>query len=208
MTSQDDAIDVVFELQKAWLNEKFAPELLQHKEELVESALGAVQEQAAIIAELEGEKASLKRALYEMELERIQFVIREYLRIRLFKIQKYALHISKDEDLQSRLTEPERNLHSGYVELYKSHVERSVWAILEGSAELPKQIKEVDMTNNNPLMTAPKLESHVFCKALVDCQPFTLGDTAEVVQILKDDIHLLPYAPVRQLVDEGSIQLI
>lgn len=49
----------------------------------------------------------LKLLIVESELERVKFLIRGYLRMRLAKIDKYTLYIQQDEGLLKRLSTEE-----------------------------------------------------------------------------------------------------
>lgn len=57
---------------------------------------------------------SLYLLLHVMELERIKFLMKEYLRIRLRKIDQYAFHII-NEGLDARLSHPERSYLKKYA---------------------------------------------------------------------------------------------
>uniref|UniRef100_A0A8C8SQH2 GINS complex subunit 4 n=1 Tax=Pelusios castaneus TaxID=367368 RepID=A0A8C8SQH2_9SAUR len=70
-------------LEQAWLNEKFAPELLETKSEIVECVM---EQLAHMESNLKRAKpGDLKVSIHHMEIERIRYVLSSYLRCRLVK---------------------------------------------------------------------------------------------------------------------------
>lgn len=90
--------EVLQRLHDAWINEKFAPELLDPQIEVVDCLL----EQIAHIEDKiskerlrNGSDPKIKFAasVYKMEIGRIRFTISSYLRTRLEKIQSFIFHL-------------------------------------------------------------------------------------------------------------------
>lgn len=199
-------------LTTAYLNEKFAPELLPAHEALVERIKQLTEEQGDFVADLD-EQATLQRSLYEMELERLNFVLRQYLKARVEKIQRFALHLEAqlaaaaqdDDSMQGLLTEPEEKFLRGYLQLYQQHVD-AVWAMDGESQQLPERIRSIQTTQS--LVLKPDLNANVFCRAERDCAPFSLPLSDEGdVELKQGDVVLLPYGPIRGLVLDGSVCL-
>ncbi|KAG7537182.1 GINS helical bundle-like domain superfamily [Arabidopsis suecica] len=74
-------------LKRAWRNEKAAPEILQYEGALVDRA----KEQIELVEEtiedyVENGIDPLVVSLYQMDLDRTQFLLRSYLRVRLLKV--------------------------------------------------------------------------------------------------------------------------
>ena len=94
--------EVLQRLQDAWINEKFAPDLLEHQNEVVECLLNQIAE---IDQRIDSERLQRKKdqsknfgsALYKMEVARVRFVISSYLRIRLEKIQRFVFYLLEQE---------------------------------------------------------------------------------------------------------------
>ncbi|XP_013166634.1 PREDICTED: DNA replication complex GINS protein SLD5 isoform X2 [Papilio xuthus] len=82
-------------LQNAWQNERLAPEILPHQNEMVECMLGQIQHMERNINKLP--KTDLRASIHKMELNRIKFIICNYLKTRLDKIEKYCISILNDE---------------------------------------------------------------------------------------------------------------
>lgn len=79
-----------------------------------------------MIAELDGTGEStsmLQRSLYEMELERINYMLRSYLRMRLIKISRFSLYLDTSKETRAALSQNEvrvakrRAVHSKLMSL-------------------------------------------------------------------------------------------
>merc|ERR1712205_128562 len=106
-----------------------------------------------------GAEHAMEKALYTMELERINFMLRSYLRDRLRKVTKLSMHLvqEENEDERSRLSETESEFVSGYVNLYQQHIDRSVWDTVDTDC-IPEKLKDISKTPS--LAVTPKLDSH------------------------------------------------
>jgi GINS complex subunit 4 len=114
-------------LKRAWRNEKASPEILRFDSPLV----SRVREQIQLLEETlddfgESGVDDLVVSLYQMDLDRTLFLLRSYLRLRLQKIEKYMMHISKSEDLLSRLSQQEQRFAKSCTEMMEKHLEQSV----------------------------------------------------------------------------------
>ncbi|TUG04229.1 DNA replication complex GINS protein SLD5 [Bagarius yarrelli] len=85
--------ELISRLEEAWLNEKFSPELLENKSELVE----CVMEQLTHMNLQRVKKGDLKASIHRMEIDRIRFVLSSFLRSRLQKIEKFFPHVLEKE---------------------------------------------------------------------------------------------------------------
>lgn len=82
-------------LKRAWINETRCPELLPYETRVVESILKSLKSQWTLISARQAQwtgRDSYIRDLLIMEADRVGYVLKSYLRARLFKIQKYARH--------------------------------------------------------------------------------------------------------------------
>uniref|UniRef100_A0A7M4DWH8 GINS complex subunit 4 n=1 Tax=Crocodylus porosus TaxID=8502 RepID=A0A7M4DWH8_CROPO len=82
-------------LEQAWLNEKFAPELLESKAEVVECVMEQLEHMESNLKRVKG--VDLKVGIHRMEIERIRYVLSSYLRCRLGKIEKFFPHVLEKE---------------------------------------------------------------------------------------------------------------
>jgi hypothetical protein len=67
-------------------------------------------------------------------------------------------------------------------------------------------LRDINLTG--PLVVQPELDSHVYCKALVDCEPFRIEETDETIEMLQNEIRLLPFRLVERFVHEDKVMLV
>eukprot|EP00483_Globobulimina_turgida_P004993 UN05003 len=58
---------------------------------------------------------------FKKEIQRIKYILHSYLRIRLWKIQKYTLYLLTDIDSYNRLSLEEQNFVTKYSALNENH---------------------------------------------------------------------------------------
>ena len=67
--------------------------------------------------------------IYETEVERVLYLLRSYLRTRIQKIQKQALHLARDAEAQGRMSASENAFAGKYAALYQRQVDREAWSV-------------------------------------------------------------------------------
>lgn len=110
-------------MEATWLNEKFAPEILPHKAEVVDCLLGQISYMEKNLENLDG--GSTYKMLHQMELDRLRFVVTSYLRIRLEKIETYLYSVQNAEKQRAE-HDIDRYLTDNEVEFAKSYQEGTV----------------------------------------------------------------------------------
>eukprot|EP00752_Nemacystus_decipiens_P009708 g8669.t2 len=103
-----DLNEDVAKLRSAWRNEVSAPELLTLDEHLVSDLLQQVENQQEIVDDARGSpEAAFSASLYQMELDRLRYSLSKYLRTRLRKVERDALHVlaTADGEMQGRLSD-------------------------------------------------------------------------------------------------------
>lgn len=146
-------------LESAWLNEKFAPEILPHQNDMVECMLGQIQHMEKNIDKLP--KNDFRLFAHKMELCRIKFIISSYLRTRLEKIEKYSLEIlnverQRMESETNYLTPAEYQYAQSYVDNMKSYLTTAALS------QMPGNMQSFDV---NKMAIHPNMNAHVFLKA-------------------------------------------
>ncbi|KAK9288632.1 hypothetical protein L1049_017092 [Liquidambar formosana] len=194
-------------LKRAWRHEKAAPEILQYEGTLVQR----IREQIQLMVETVEEFAEsgidpLTVSLYEMDLDRTQFLLRSYLRIRLHKIEKYMIHILKT-DLWNRLSEQEQKFAKRCTDDLGKHLEQSVLSRLpDGYKSL---LKQSTASEEDDMVSEPQLDTFVICKSKRDLGTFQLDDSGGVpVELLAGNLNILRYKSIKPLVESGQIDLV
>ncbi|CAL9162334.1 DNA replication complex GINS protein SLD5-like [Musa acuminata AAA Group] len=194
-------------IKRAWRNEKAAPEILQFEGPLVLR----VREQIQLLEETVEESTEngsndLVVSLYQMDLDRTLFLLRSYLRIRLQKIEKYMIHISKT-NLWNRLSEQEKKFTKRCTEIMEKLLEQSVLSRLPYGYE--SFLKQSISSEEDDMVPEPQLDTFVFCKAKDAVGAFQLDDSGdEIVDLVADDLYVIRYKSIKGLVEAGQIDLV
>ncbi|KAH7678608.1 GINS complex subunit 4 protein [Dioscorea alata] len=194
-------------LKRAWRNEKAAPEILQFQAALVLRAREQIQLLEGTVEEfVENGVDDLVVSLYQMDLDRSQFLLRSYLRLRLQKIEKYMIHISKT-NLWNRLSEEEQRFAKRCTDIMEKHLEQSVLSRLPYGYQ--SILKQSISSEEDDMVPEPQLDTFVFCKTKNAVGAFQLDDTGdEMVDLVADDLYVLRYKSIKGLVENGQIDLV
>ncbi|XP_020596513.1 DNA replication complex GINS protein SLD5 isoform X1 [Phalaenopsis equestris] len=173
-------------LKRAWRNEKAAPEILQFEAGLVQRVREQIQLLEETVEEFtENRSDDLVVSLYQMDLDRALFLLRSYLRIRLQKIEKYMIHISKT-NLWNRLSEQEQRFAKRCIDIMENHLEQTVLSRLPYGYQ--SMLKQSISSEEDDMVPEPQLDTFVFCKAKNNVGAFQLDD----IIIDKNMIFLVP----------------
>jgi len=154
-------VDIV-QLHRIWRNEKFAPELLHFGERVVEN----ISELCEVVGEdLDQERAEEQQdpndpswVLRCVDLERTKYVLRDYLRIRLWKITQYPQHYL-DPDNIKLLSDAERIFLRDYWGAKKEFFHNRLLGALPPSKQgLDDKIDLMDMIRR------PVLDKYIYVR--------------------------------------------
>lgn len=191
-------------LEKAWLNEKFAPEILPHKSDYVDNMLEQIKVMERNISFLQN--TDLRAEIHKFELERIRYIVTSYLRCRLKKIEQYAFHIIEQENTREPeeryLTDTELKFAVEYVQNMDSHFDSVL-------SEMPLHLQTLEASSKR---IKPNMNSYVFLRANKTVSSVILRDVFEnrdeEVELDENSQHLLPYKSIEHYVKDESVQLI
>jgi len=176
---EEDFIDPdIDNLHRAWRNEKYAPELLpfnhtvvEHISELVEFVVEDLEEARAEDEEVDPDDVT--EMLRKADLERVRYVLKDYLRIRLWKLTMWPQHYMERENFK-RLSEAERNFLREYWDIKKTFLHgRFLRALPEAKHVLDEKSDLMDMVRR------PALNRFVFARVLGDLGPLQVPTTQE-----------------------------
>ncbi|XP_043520597.1 DNA replication complex GINS protein SLD5 isoform X1 [Frieseomelitta varia] len=210
MTAEDDvqeeeevtAQSVLLAIEEAWLNEKFAPEILPHRSDLVDCMLQQITHMEENMKRLD--KEDLRLMIHRMELDRIKYVITNYLRARLEKIEKYTIHILSQEATRSSeecyLTVAELQ----FAKEFLANIEMLFKTIALQHMPGNFQTFEVDT-----LTVKPNLQAYVFLRANDRINGIIVpGSMDEEIDLEPGSQHIIQYSAVADLVKSGAVKLI
>lgn len=229
-------------LKKLWIQELNTTELCYYDEELIEYLIGLLNEKEDIPDNLrengrsdtDPTLANIAASICNMDMERLRFILVDLFRVRLEKIEKYALHNRECTDRMSirevrkelclRLylySEPllilifntDVVMHQveylkSYGELFQRHLERTVTDHF--SKDAWKRLDEPDM------IPRPDLDTYVFCK-VIDEEGIVLNDFRGMDLSQDDEIAqhkqvgetlFIRYQTIREFVQQGKVELL
>lgn len=200
-------------LKRLWVQELNSSELCYYDEDLIEHAINLLNECEEIPDKLQEQGrsdadhtlASVAASICKMDMERLRFVLVDLFRIRLEKIEKYALH---NRECLDRMSVNEVEYLKSYGELIQKHLGRTVTDHIPKA--LWKRLDEPDMIPH------PDLDTFVFCK-VVEEEGIIIHDfkDMELSQQEEDGVHFqigeilfVRYRTIRDYVQEGKVELI
>lgn len=202
---QKTPAEIIEEFECIWRNEKFAPEILPHKIDIVECLLDLASSMEENIDNLS--VGDFKRTIYQLEVDRVRYLVTSYLRTRVEKIQAYVSHILKQEnhrlsnEMSPYLTESELQFAKEYDENVQSHL-NTVTSAINKDLRIKDWFKE-DIE--------PNVHSFIFFKSNKDIDGLEVDDGGredDVVDAKEGSPMLLSYYSVANLVKKGDVQLI
>lgn len=199
--------ELIEKLEQAWLNEKFAPELLESKSEIVECVIEQLEHMEENLRRAKRE--DLKVSIHRMEMERIRYVLSSYLRSRLMKIEKYFPHILEKEKTShegdpSSLSPEEFAFAKEYMANTETYLKNVALK------HMPPNLQKVDLLRSVP---KPDLDSYVFLRVKerqenILVEPESDEQRDYVIDLEEGSQHLIRYKTIAPLVASGAVQLI
>ncbi|KAJ7280309.1 hypothetical protein C8J57DRAFT_1302244 [Mycena rebaudengoi] len=196
------------QLMRHWMNERHAPDILPAQDVLLSSLLDHIRRQSDTIQLLRGDPSSseeehIRIMLAQTEVERVKFIVRSYVRTRLFKIENYARYIIANEDVQKRITAAERDYASRHAHLIDRHFYASVLQSLPESQAGLDDIPDFIMPS---MITEPETTRAVFAHARKRCEAKT--PEGKIIDLAQGSLTLLSFAAVADLVASGDVELV
>ena len=203
--------DDVERLNTAWRSEVACPELLPYEAELVDDIREYLESQKDLVEEQKREPGSeadtvlFSAALYESEIERIEFSLASYLRARLAKIERHALHILSSAPRCARLSAREHEYAKAYIDMLEQHFTDAALG------QLPPGFRELTTEGSGPhdeMVDRPRLDEFVFCKIAKTLGDVEVDEQGERAFLSEGDVHVLRYRPMRTWVERGDVSLL
>jgi len=204
----------VHALMRAIRAEIFSPEILWYQESLVNDLKTVVKTSQSVIDGLKDRAPNvmddnhmshhMEHTLYEMEIERVRYLIARYLRTRIIKIESSLHYIDSNIDTKDRLSSEEKKFVSNIKKLYDGHMEEIVFSrIKDNVAEdvfyKPKADSgERSIYRDNVKNDQPNLNEFVVCRTIDDDLDINLQFNNESKQLVKNSIHVIEYSDIQK----------
>lgn len=200
----NEGIDI---LRMISINEHFAPEVLPYQQEIIDGIRILVKQQADHLDAEEDEttdaipfEAQLKR----MEVDRLNYQLRQYFRVRLKKIENNILFIFKDEHTFDKLSDQEKEFAVQYSDLVEEHFKCSFLSML------PLKVQVLDKDGNVDHATGPNLNRFVFCRVRNNIGRVAVGEDAsdDAFDLSRGDILCIRYKGIQELLRKEDVELV
>lgn len=193
--------ELVEKLRTQWLAELVAPELLPFPAELVDELKQRIEDQTTLLDSTSSERRedSVFKNIARQELDRLQYLIRSFLRARLAKVHKYALFYTRADTRRSRLSPAETEFAMNFCELQLNHFVASGLKLLDADHQ------KIDAKAG--MISKPNVDTHVFCRILEDIGEFEIEENVSI-DLGEGDIWVLRYSAIEMLLLEGRAVLI
>jgi len=205
--------DDIVELNRLFINEKCAYDILPAYTELIESIQAYLENQDKVIEALEEEIETLKEnakikeanvlvEVYQMEMDRIKFVLHGYQRLRLKKICSNITYLLKNQGdgACNVLSDAEYKFTQEYSKLFLNHLNDSF---------LKNLPNELSSFNYQTMFNEQNTKGFVFIRVLEDLGRVLFTDLEQAPPDLKKgDIFVGQYDAIKTFVLDGKIELI
>ena len=197
-------------LRRAWINEQRAPELLQYETSAVENIMKSLRPQWNLISARQAQwtgRDSHLRDLLIMEADRVSYILKSYLRARLFKIQKFARHYLLQGG-QSLMSPAEIQFATNILGVSENAYKSMFLNFLPKGDEYFQSLVASDDPAGD-LVRRPDIEKIVLAKVHETIGTVSTGVTADdTVTIEKDKVYMIRYDLIRDFIRDSRISLI
>jgi len=215
--------DAVEALTRAWRNEKVSPEILQFASVPVSVLEEAVRERTEQLQRGGKVEWTLQmQSWYQQDCDRIKFLLNSYRRARIFKIQRWFLHLQANTDARRSLSEGEQVFLNKYRALRMGHLNATVLSHLPsqyrtlgsdglfssaGSTKAAGQDQE-DQNADKLLAQGPSQQKFVIIRVLEEIGTIQLRGMDDEVNLKKGCSYIITYGSVADLIKENRVELI
>ncbi|KAF8533271.1 hypothetical protein BDD12DRAFT_499993 [Trichophaea hybrida] len=203
-----DASRDIKDLTLSWIAERTAPEILPFQTALLDRLTERIRQQIELVETETGNldpTSNFRLILIQTELERVKYLVRAYLRVRMHKIDKYAFHVLSTPPVRSRLAPSELAYLKSHLALLNNHYLSSFLR------NFPEQLRRLDdKAGGITMVEEPDMDSAVFCRVVKDVKDAIVripGTDAEF-ELRMDDLYVVRYSAVREFVMKGEVELI
>lgn len=197
--------DLHVRMKRIWLNEQYSPELLPFEKDIVNEFLHRLEiQQQKVAASPQTVDTRFIFNLYQMELERMKYLVVSYLRIRLIKIEKWCSFLLTNENERIKMSEKELEYAKGYNDILSTFFKETFLN------ELPDKLQS--LTEQSPVVNMipqPNLSTHVICRVLETVDNYSFDSLrGEQIKMTQGDIYAVRYQMIKDLLLENKIELI
>lgn len=190
-----------------WQKEKFSDELLPAKEEMIKKISLFIEKINSKLKESLSDENQFLKEIFELDLERLLFVLKDYLRIRLIKIEKYLYFIIKN-DMGSILSTDEFEYAFNLFKIKRAYFNQNLYKNIHSDLnEFKDGISSKIIVSHNP-------NSFSFVKCVLN-ESLTLNlkeaftnSEKDYIELMKDEIYCLPNILIKNACEVNQLAYI
>lgn len=184
----------ILELESWLRREKVSPEILMYQDQLISKIVANIESRQEMLnsSVTETLEKQFENQVYQLDLDRIKFLVANYLRTRLFKIQNMAISIVYSGE-EGMLSSQECEFLTKFYLLKTNHFKKSFLL------KIPEEYRKIEEEKYSKTpITKVNYKKHIIIKALQDVGICKIHDESEkTIEIFKNDIAILPYDSVK-----------
>ena len=198
-------------LRRAWINEKRCPELLPYEFRVIENIVKIHRPQWTLINARQAQWAAGRdghiRDLFIMEADRVEYMLKSYLRFRLFKIQKYARHYLNDHRQDTLMSPAEIRFASNIVTISENAFKSLFLRYLPQGDEYFQSLTASDDPGGD-MVRRPRLDRAVFVRVNDHIGTISTGNGDETATLEKGHDYMIRYDLIKEFVADNRVSLI
>ena len=198
-------------LRRAWVNEKRAPELLPYEFRTVENIVKIHRPQWTLINARQAQWATARdghiRDLLIMEADRVEYMLKSYLRHRIFKIQKHARHYLVHPRRDSLMSPAEIRFASNIVSITENAFKSLFLRYLPQGDEYFQSLIASDDPGGD-MIRRPKLDQTVFVRVNENLGTISTGNGDDTAALEKDHDYMIRYDLIKDFLADNRVTLI
>ena len=200
--SSSHEFEALGNLRTVWTNEKRSPELLRFETSAFEEVQSWLKRQQQMVPSISPDM----REIYALDCARVEYIMKSYLRFRLFKIQKFAAFYLKKEP--SKLSPAEHRFATKFLASVHDHFVQAFLHCLPDDDAFQSTVNEKDYRGS--MIREPEMFAFVFARAIEHVGKIACGTAADPyeVTIEKDKTYLVKYADIKGLLEQGRLCLV
>ncbi|EFO24054.1 hypothetical protein LOAG_04431 [Loa loa] len=198
---------LVNEITTAWQNEICAPRLLPHMETVVDLMIDQLESMEENFSKCK-DHTSLKIILHKMEVQRLAYMVNEYIRVRLKKIEK-DVEVLKSEDVEREKTNAP-SLLSSAEKVFAERYELMKRHLMEASflERIPPALQRLPITALDMSAERVIIEVTNDKQEQVVIPEMTDMFSDRTVDLPPGSIHFIPYPSIADLLEANKVRLL
>lgn len=211
--------DIYSQLTSAMLNERMAPDLLPYRHNLLDQVLTRISNQQQFLLDsheygdinidsgIITSDFKLQLMIIETEIERLNYLVRLYLRIRLSKLDKFSIYyinLTQTHNETKFLSQQEQEYVTKHFSLMRDLYNNSFLK------KVPRELAYLDTDDGElSMIVTPDVEELVFVKVVTHKTIIVpLEDDDDELELVHDGIYVAKYNLLKKYLEIGEIQLI